>query len=277
MARAVKTLAASVIMNRAHEQAAHLPRVVGQADQAAEGDQAWGSRTSPTSSPGRPRSTRGGPPSTSSSSFPRRSISPRSCSPRTTGRRPMRPSPARRRRATTWCSRPGCSAARSASRRTFILHANGSKLPSDLLGLTAVRYDPATSPAEVRAINQKPQGDRDRGSPRTGRGVVVAALAYHEDRRRPVGGGPPTHLAGPRRWPQHDRPGLARGRHAIGPLLERGCEGAQGSGRRLLLLEGRAPSAPECPADLMAAARSRWRPPTARPGTGRHGPIATPG
>jgi Predicted nucleotide-binding protein containing TIR-like domain len=40
-------------------------------------------------------------------------------------------------------------------RRTFILHASGSKLPSDLLGLTAVRYDPATSAAEVRAINQK--------------------------------------------------------------------------------------------------------------------------
>src|SRR4051812_14402169 len=40
-------------------------------------------------------------------------------------------------------------------RRTFILHANGSKLPSDLLGLTSVRYDSATSSAEVRAINQK--------------------------------------------------------------------------------------------------------------------------
>src|SRR3954462_4536649 len=40
-------------------------------------------------------------------------------------------------------------------RRTFILHANGSKLPSDLLGLTSVRYDPAASPAEVRAINEK--------------------------------------------------------------------------------------------------------------------------
>src|SRR6266481_6207270 len=40
-------------------------------------------------------------------------------------------------------------------RRTFILHANGSKLPTDLLGLTSVRYDEATSPAEVRAINQK--------------------------------------------------------------------------------------------------------------------------
>jgi predicted nucleotide-binding protein len=40
-------------------------------------------------------------------------------------------------------------------RRTFILHANDSKLPSDLLGLTAARYDPATHPAEVPAINQK--------------------------------------------------------------------------------------------------------------------------
>src|SRR4029078_13217212 len=40
-------------------------------------------------------------------------------------------------------------------RRTFILHADGAKLPSDLLGLTAIRYDPATGPAEVRAINHK--------------------------------------------------------------------------------------------------------------------------
>src|ERR1700750_364501 len=40
-------------------------------------------------------------------------------------------------------------------RRTFILHAEGSKLPSDLLGLTSVRYDPATSSAAGRAIHQK--------------------------------------------------------------------------------------------------------------------------
>src|SRR5499427_7277211 len=40
-------------------------------------------------------------------------------------------------------------------RRTFILHANGSKLPSDLLGLTSVRYDPATGPAEIEAMNEK--------------------------------------------------------------------------------------------------------------------------
>ena len=40
-------------------------------------------------------------------------------------------------------------------RRTFILHASGSKLPSDLLGLTCVRYGDAKSAAEMRVINQK--------------------------------------------------------------------------------------------------------------------------
>src|SRR5687767_13290836 len=34
-------------------------------------------------------------------------------------------------------------------RRTFILHANGAKLPSDLLGLTCIRYGGATTPAET--------------------------------------------------------------------------------------------------------------------------------
>src|SRR5215471_10460021 len=40
-------------------------------------------------------------------------------------------------------------------RRTFILHASGSKLPSDLLGLTCVRYGEATTAAELKVINQK--------------------------------------------------------------------------------------------------------------------------
>ena len=40
-------------------------------------------------------------------------------------------------------------------RRTFILHASGSKLPSDLLGLTSVRYDAAGTPAEIKIVNQK--------------------------------------------------------------------------------------------------------------------------
>src|SRR5678816_2283030 len=39
-------------------------------------------------------------------------------------------------------------------RRTFILHAGGAKLPSDLLGLTCVRYGEVTA-SELRVVNQK--------------------------------------------------------------------------------------------------------------------------
>src|SRR3954471_2607222 len=40
-------------------------------------------------------------------------------------------------------------------RRTFILHAKGAKLPTDLLGMTAVRYPEALGPADMREVNQK--------------------------------------------------------------------------------------------------------------------------
>jgi hypothetical protein len=40
-------------------------------------------------------------------------------------------------------------------RRTFILHANGAKLPTDLLGLTSIRYDKATTASEIKDINEK--------------------------------------------------------------------------------------------------------------------------
>src|SRR6187402_856043 len=40
-------------------------------------------------------------------------------------------------------------------RRTFILHASGAKLPSDLLGLTCVRYGDAATAAEMRVMNEK--------------------------------------------------------------------------------------------------------------------------
>lgn len=40
-------------------------------------------------------------------------------------------------------------------RRTFILHAHGAKLPTDLLGLTSVRYSGEMTAAEMRAVNQK--------------------------------------------------------------------------------------------------------------------------
>ena len=40
-------------------------------------------------------------------------------------------------------------------RRTFILHANGAKLPTDLLGLTSVRYGETTTAGQIKAINDK--------------------------------------------------------------------------------------------------------------------------
>jgi Predicted nucleotide-binding protein containing TIR-like domain len=40
-------------------------------------------------------------------------------------------------------------------RRTFILHAKGAKLPTDLLGMTAVRYPETLTPADMREVNQK--------------------------------------------------------------------------------------------------------------------------
>jgi len=40
-------------------------------------------------------------------------------------------------------------------RRTFILHAKGAKLPTDLLGMTAVRYPEALTAADMRTVNRK--------------------------------------------------------------------------------------------------------------------------
>jgi hypothetical protein len=40
-------------------------------------------------------------------------------------------------------------------RRTFILQARGTKLPSDLLGLTCIRYDGETSDAEMTIVIEK--------------------------------------------------------------------------------------------------------------------------
>lgn len=40
-------------------------------------------------------------------------------------------------------------------RRTFILHCGGAKLPTDLLGLTCVRYGEAITAAEMKVVNQK--------------------------------------------------------------------------------------------------------------------------
>lgn len=40
-------------------------------------------------------------------------------------------------------------------RRTFILHSNGSKLPTDLLGLTTIRYGETITDAEIAVVTEK--------------------------------------------------------------------------------------------------------------------------
>jgi len=40
-------------------------------------------------------------------------------------------------------------------RRSFILHAGGAKLPTDLLGLTCIRYGEPVTAAEMRTVNEK--------------------------------------------------------------------------------------------------------------------------
>jgi len=40
-------------------------------------------------------------------------------------------------------------------RRTFILHASGAKLPTDLLGLTCVRYDGSTAASVMKTVCDK--------------------------------------------------------------------------------------------------------------------------
>ena len=62
---------------------------------------------------------------------------------------------ARRRRGTMWCSRQELFGGVLGMRRTFILHAHGAKLPTDLLGLTSVRYSGEMTAPEMRAVNQK--------------------------------------------------------------------------------------------------------------------------
>ncbi len=202
---------------------------------------------SPTSSPGRLRSTRGGLPSIGLSNSPSESISRPSCSPRTTGPRrmiPFRPGIAARQRGVrgrTVRRRPACGA-RLSSMRTFEVADRPPR--ADLF-----RYDPAISPAEVRAINEKLR--------KASRPKVAAAWSkacggssrLRTERRATVCGRRPAHLARPRRWLDCERPGLAGGWHPVGTLLERGYEGTAGSRRHLLLLERRAASARDCPAD----------------------------
>ena len=100
-------------------------------------------------------------------------------------------------------------------RRTFILHANGAKLPSDLLGLTCVRYGEATTAGRDESRQpEAPEGDRERGPRRPHRGPVVAVFPDGAHRAGAFRREPPADLARPRRRAGAGRPLMARGWHA---------------------------------------------------------------
>ena len=131
-------------------------------------------------------------------------------------------------------------------RRTFILHASGAKLPSDLLGLTCVRYGEATTAAEMRAVNQKlRKAIEDEGRVARIEGLwwqysltersqrepsAVSLLRISRDRDGAL------ELSG-RSW-QEDGSLSAQ-------ILERSGEGEEGAFGHLLLLEGRTAPGPE--------------------------------
>ena len=83
-------------------------------------------------------------------------------------------------------------------RRTFILHASGAKLPSDLLGLTsrAIRRSGDRFRAESHQ-RQASEGDRERGPCRAHRRPVVAVLPDGARAWPAVGREPPSSLATP--------------------------------------------------------------------------------
>ena len=194
--------------------------------------------------PGRHPSIPGPPHWTVSSSSRAKWTSPRSRSPGTTGRQPALPAaPAPESGQASprdnVVFEAGLFGGVLGMRRTFILHANGSKLPSDLLGLTCIRYGEATTPAEMRVVNQKlRQGDRERGPPRAHRRPVVAVLPDGAQPSRAFRREPPSNLARPRRRAGAARPLLAGGWQAVSEMVVRSVEGEEGAFGRLLLLEG---------------------------------------
>ena len=131
-------------------------------------------------------------------------------------------------------------------RRTFILHANGSKLPSDLLGLTCVRYGEATSAAEMRAVNQKLR----KAIENEGRVARIEGLWWQfslteRTAKEPSAVSLLRDFAGPRRRAGGGRPFMAREWQSVGQILERSGQGEKGACRHLLLLEGGTADGPE--------------------------------
>ncbi len=131
-------------------------------------------------------------------------------------------------------------------RRTFILHANDAKLPSDLLGLTTVRYDPATTAAETRSINDKLRKAIENAG-RLAR-IEGAWWQFSLTERSPEDPSAVSLLRISRERDgtlAADRPRMGRGRHAVDAVLERSVEGEVGPSGHLLLLEWGTASGPQ--------------------------------
>ena len=106
-------------------------------------------------------------------------------------------------------------------RRTFILHARESKLPTDLLGLICIRYGDAATPAEIKALNQKlRQAIESEGRVARIEGLWWQFSLTARGPARAFRHQPAANLARPRRGAGGERPVLAGGRQPLGEVLE---------------------------------------------------------
>ena len=157
--------------------------------ETAPGADAWSRRRRARRAPGRHRSIRGRPPWSALSSLRMKSTSPHSHSRATTGRQPAHPhplsrDPVRLLRGTMSSSKPVFSGGVLGMRRTFILHASGSKLPSDLLGLYVHTYGEGDGGGDGSRRPEASEGDRERGprrhASRVCGGISLTALGPWE-------------------------------------------------------------------------------------------------
>ena len=131
-------------------------------------------------------------------------------------------------------------------RRTFILHASGAKLPTDLSGLTCVRYGEATTEDEIKVINEKLR----KAIESEGRVARIEGLWWQFSLTERTAREP---SAVSLLKISRDRAGalevagavMARGWQPVCEILERSGEGEERAFGRLLLLEGRTAAEPE--------------------------------
>ena len=154
-------------------------------------------------------------------------------------------------------------------RRTFILHASGAKLPTDLLGLTCVRYAGAMTAAEMRSINQKlRKAIENEGRLARIEGLLVAILADRAHREGAFRAEPAQDLRATATARSSGRALVAARTAAVGALLERG--GKEKRSPRASSTTGTASGRwTRTRRSCTAPARSGWNPTTAPPAIGR--------